>query len=77
MPGRAQSSEKSGCSLTLPSTGTGLRRGLARGSSALTKKKGMWEILPEDQHCGAEGGAGVSVQTAQKGEKPSGIESCP
>lgn len=54
MPGQGQSSEKSGCSLTLPSTGTGLRRGLARGSRALTKKKGMWEILPEDQHCRGE-----------------------
>lgn len=50
----AQSSEKSGCSLTLPSTGTGLRRGLPRGSRALTKKKGMWEIFPEDQHCRGE-----------------------
>lgn len=74
-PGQSQSSEKSGCSLTLPTTGTGLRRGLARGSRALTKKKGMWEILPEDQHCRREGRAGVSVQTAQKWEKSFGIES--
>lgn len=77
MAGQGQSSEKRGCSLTLPSTGRGLRRGLARGSRALTKKKGMWEIFPEDQHCRAESGTGVSVQTAQKQGKPFRIESSP
>lgn len=49
----AQSSEKRGCSRTLPlgMATTGLRPGLAQGTWALTKKKGTWLIFPVDQHC--------------------------
>lgn len=51
--GGAQSSEKRGCSRTLPlgMATTGLRPGLAQGTWALTKKKGTWLIFPVDQHC--------------------------